>query len=306
MGFLKRLYPFTAEQTVNILSEFGPLVTMFVVNAAAGIDAGTWALLITTLIAMVVMRLVLGRFPVFPIIASSVTIAFGALTLLTGNPMWVQIKVSIFNTLFAGFLFGGLWATSPVMGTRSWQAVLAVLAVGLVGQVPYVDLSHLVLPRMGDPSNPLTTNLVCLGSVLVGFLLGRFAFKGNFFGHVFDKTFHFTAEGWDRFTFSFAWFFVFTAVMNEVIRQVFVAETYYDIPLLGSMNGVGIWILFKVAFIMPVSGLYAWYLTLLMQKYRIEPPARHGDAGTVNSHAAAGAGQGYAMAQVHNNSAPTK
>lgn len=60
------IYPFNAEQTVNILSEFGPLVTMFVVNAAAGINAGTWALLITTVIAMVVMRLVLGRLPIFP------------------------------------------------------------------------------------------------------------------------------------------------------------------------------------------------------------------------------------------------
>jgi intracellular septation protein len=43
-----RLYPFNAEQTVNILSEFGPLVTMFVVNALYGINAGTWALITTT------------------------------------------------------------------------------------------------------------------------------------------------------------------------------------------------------------------------------------------------------------------
>lgn len=56
-GFLKRIYPFNAEQTVNIASEFGPLVTMFVVNAAYGINAGTWALLITTVIAIVVMRI---------------------------------------------------------------------------------------------------------------------------------------------------------------------------------------------------------------------------------------------------------
>ncbi len=42
----KRLYPFNAEQTVNILSEFGPLVTMFVVNAMYGINAGTWALIL--------------------------------------------------------------------------------------------------------------------------------------------------------------------------------------------------------------------------------------------------------------------
>ena len=35
------------------------------------------------------------------------------------------------------------------------------------------------------------------------------------------------------------------------------------------MNGVNIWIAFKVVLIMPLSGLYAWYLTRLMQRYRI-------------------------------------
>ena len=34
MNWLRKLYPFNAEQTVNIMSEFGPLVAMFVVNAA--------------------------------------------------------------------------------------------------------------------------------------------------------------------------------------------------------------------------------------------------------------------------------
>jgi intracellular septation protein len=202
MNWLRRSFPFNAEQTVNILSEFGPLVTMFIVNAMYGISVGTWALIVTTGIAMVVMRGVLGRFPVFPVIASSVTITFGALTLVTGDPMWVQIKVTIFNLMFALFLFGGLWA-------------------------------------------------------------GK-----NFFQYVFESTFHYTKKGWDRFTFSFACFFVLTAILNEIVRLTFDDHSLYH--LFGyEMDGVNVWILFKVAFIMPVSGLYAWWLTRLMQKYRI-------------------------------------
>lgn len=206
MNWLRRSYPFNAEQTVNILSEFGPLVTMFIVNAMYGISAGTWALIITTVIAMSVMRIVLQRFPVFPIIASSVTITFGCLTLVTGDAMWVQIKVTIFNLMFAAFLFGGLW----------------------VGK--------------------------------------------NFFQYVFESTFHYTKKGWDRFTFSFACFFVLTAILNEAVRLSFDDHSIYS--LLGyQMDGVNVWILFKVAFIMPVSGLYAWWLTRLMQKYRIPAEA---------------------------------
>jgi intracellular septation protein len=202
LNWLRRKYPFNAEQTVNIMSEFGPLVTMFIVNAAYDINAGTWALIITTGMAIVTMKIVLKRLPVFPLIASGVTIAFGILTLVTGDPMWVQIKVTIFNALFAMFLFVGLWTNK------------------------------------------------------------------NFFQYVFEKTFHYTKEGWDKFTWSFAWFFVFTAVLNEVVRQVFIDTHMYDV-LGHQMSGVNIWILFKIAFIMPVSGVFAWYLTRLLQKYRI-------------------------------------
>ncbi|MCB1527849.1 MAG: septation protein IspZ [Hyphomicrobiaceae bacterium] len=217
---LSRFYPFNAEQTVNILSEFGPLITMFIVNAAYGITAGTYALLITTVVAIVVMRIVLKRLPAFPLIASSVTVAFGALTIITHDPMWVQIKVTIFNSMFAMFLFGGLW------------------------------------------------------------------FKRNFFKYVFEKTFHYTQEGWDRFTWSFAWFFVFTAVANELVRLTFKDDHIYS--LLGyQMDGVNVWILFKIALIMPASGLYAYLLTRLMQKHRIKDPATH-DVPAANVQKAAG------------------
>jgi len=202
MSVLKRLMPFNAEQAVNILSEFGPLVLMFIVNAMYGIAAGTWALIISTVVAIVTMYVVLRRLPIFPLIASTVTMVFGALTIITHDPMWVQIKVTIFNALFALFLFGGLW------------------------------------------------------------------YERNFFKYVFEKTFHYTKKGWDRFTWNFAWFFVFTAFANEFVRLTFKDERVYNV--LGmQMDGVGIWIAFKVALIMPLSGLYAWYLTRLMQKYRI-------------------------------------
>ena len=58
MRWLKKIYPFNKEQTVNIMSEFGPLVAMFVVNAAYGINAGTWALIVTTGMAIVAMLMV--------------------------------------------------------------------------------------------------------------------------------------------------------------------------------------------------------------------------------------------------------
>ncbi len=203
MDWIRQHSPFNAEQSVNILSEFGPLITMFVINAAYGITAGTYALMIATVMAIAAMLLVLGRLPVFPLIASAVTITFGALTLITDDPMWVQIKVTIFNLLFAIFLLGGLW------------------------------------------------------------------FGRNFFKYVFDKTFHYTMEGWNKFTWNFAWFFVLTAVANEIVRQSFAEGMSFAGR---QLDGVNIWILFKLFIVMPLSGLFAWWQTFLMQKYRLPEP----------------------------------
>jgi intracellular septation protein len=108
MKWRRRHFPFNAEQTVNIAGEIGPLVAMFLVNGIYGIAAGTWALIVATLVSLAVSLWVLGRPPIMPFIAGGVSVAFGALTLITEDPMWVQIKVTLFNTLVAATLWIGM------------------------------------------------------------------------------------------------------------------------------------------------------------------------------------------------------
>lgn len=323
MGARKRLFPFNAEQTINILSEFGPLVTMFVVNAMYGIDAGTWALIITTGIAIGTMFYVFGRPPVFPLIASTVTVVFGALTLITGNPMWVQIKVTIFNAMFAGVLFGGLYGGERAGHHRSLWAVMGLSVVGLALPLGYYAYkgklaalaSGLAHGEFGATIERMP-EIILVAAVVIGFVIGSNLLKRNFFKYVFEKTFHYTEQGWDTFTWSFAWFFVLTAVANELVRWGFpppppdvalqcgksahvavdqciqqltpktangvaACKTHfaghkarclepYSYDILGhKMDGVNIWILFKIALIMPASGIYAWILTRAMHKHRI-------------------------------------
>ena len=108
MSLRKRLFPFNAEQTVNILGEIGPLCAMFLVNGIYGIAAGTWALIGCTLISLVVILWMLGRPPIMPFIAGAVSVTFGTMTLITGDAMWVQIKVTLFNALVALMLWVGM------------------------------------------------------------------------------------------------------------------------------------------------------------------------------------------------------
>lgn len=203
---LRQRYPFTAAQTVNILGEIGPLMAMFLVNGIYGIAAGTWALIITTIISLVVSLWMLGRPPIMPFIAGAVSVTFGVLTLITGDAMWVQIKVTIFNTLVAALLW---------LGMKS---------------------------------------------------------QHNFFRFVFGSTFHYTDEGWHKLTRNVAFFFLATAVVNEIVRLGF--DGFELFALNRMFTGVDIWILFKIFIVMPFTALFFWWQVRVMNKHRLPEPAR--------------------------------
>ena len=204
LAYLRRLYPFNAEQSVNLLSEFGPLITLFVVNAIYGVTAGIWALIATTILALIVMWVVLHRLPMFALIAGGITLIFSGISLYYDDPMWVQLKVTLFNVAFALFLVAGLY------------------------------------------------------------------YQKNFFKYTFEKTFHYTAEGWNKFTRSFIVLFLVLAAGNEAIRLGFPWDQHVD--LLGwETDGLNIWVMFKVVLVMPLTGLYAFLMTRNLQKYAIAP-----------------------------------
>ncbi|MEO0792592.1 MAG: septation protein IspZ [Pseudomonadota bacterium] len=209
-GIIRKIFPFNAEQTVNLLSEFGPLVTLFVVNAVFGVTAGIWAMTAATVVAMIAMVMVIGRLPMFALIAGGITIVFSGIALYTDDPMWVQLKVTLFNAVFAIFL-------------------------------------------------------------AIGMMMGR-----NFFKYTFGKTFHYSAEGWRKFTISFIILFLVLAAANEAVRLGFpCTQTAEGIcqethNLLGwQTDGLNLWAMFKIFVVMPVTGIYAFVMTRNLQKYAI-------------------------------------
>jgi intracellular septation protein len=131
-----------------------------------------------------------------------------------------------------------------------------------------IALTFLALDLIAHDTVWLETNLVVASSLAAGFAFGALLIRRNFFQYVFERTFHYTDRGWNMFTRSFAWFFVLTAVLNEIVRLSFADDKIYT--LLGQeLSGVNIWILFKIAVIMPLSGVYAWLLTRWMRRHHI-------------------------------------
>jgi intracellular septation protein len=96
------------QQLVKMLLEMGPLIIFFVINSYRGIFWGTAAFMLATVVALAASQRLVGRVPIMPLVSGVFVLFFGGLTLLLQDELFIKMKPSIVNTLFAVILLGGL------------------------------------------------------------------------------------------------------------------------------------------------------------------------------------------------------
>ncbi|WP_295808121.1 septation protein A [uncultured Nitratireductor sp.] len=90
-------------------------------------------------------------------------------------------------------------------------------------------------------------------------LLGGLAFGKSLLGYVFDSAFRLDAEGWRKLTLRWGVFFLFLAVVNEVVWRMFSTDA---------------WVAFKVWGIMPITILFTMSQMPLIMKHSLEEPTK--------------------------------
>ncbi|MGB3718945.1 MAG: septation protein A [Proteobacteria bacterium] len=103
------------SQLLKLGLEIAPLVIFFVVNSYRGIFWGTGAFMVATVLSLVLSRSVFGRIPVMPLVSGIFVVAFGTLTLLLQDALFIKLKPTIVNALFSIILFGGLLFGRPLL-----------------------------------------------------------------------------------------------------------------------------------------------------------------------------------------------
>ncbi len=93
---------------LKLAIEVGPLVVFFLVNAKAGIFAATAAFMVAITASLTINYLLLKRVPVLPLVTGAFVLVFGGLTLALHNEMFIKLKPTIINGLFATILISGL------------------------------------------------------------------------------------------------------------------------------------------------------------------------------------------------------
>ncbi|WP_182548526.1 septation protein A [Phyllobacterium myrsinacearum] len=95
-------------------------------------------------------------------------------------------------------------------------------------------------------------------------LLGGLYFGKSLLGYVFDSAFKLDAEGWRKLTMRWGIFFLFLAILNEVVWRSFSTD---------------FWVAFKVWGTMPITLLFTFAQMPLVMKHSLEPLV---DKGTAN------------------------
>lgn len=171
---------------LKLALELGPLVVFFIANSRGGLFVGTGAFMAATVVALTVSWILTRRIPIMPLVSGAVVLVFGGLTLALQDELFIKLKPTIVNLLFAGALFGGVAFGKPLLAI------------------------------------------------------------------VFDQAFDLTHEGWMKLSTRWAWFFVFLAVVNEVVWRTQTTD---------------FWVAFKVWGIMPITMIFAMAQAPLLQRY---------------------------------------
>jgi intracellular septation protein len=118
----------------------------------------------------------------------------------------------------------------------SWLLTRTIPVMPLVSAVVVFVFGGLTLWLNDDLFIKMKPTIV--NTLFGAVLLGGLAFGKSLLGYVFDSAFRLDAEGWKKLTLRWGLFFLFLAVVNEVVWRHFSTDT---------------WVAFKVWGIMPIT-----------------------------------------------------
>ena len=94
---------------VKFLTDFGPLLIFFVVYYKSGnnLIVAIPPLIVATIIAIIIVYILERRIPYIPLLGGLLISFFGGLTIYFQNPIFIYLKPTIINIVFAFTLFIG-------------------------------------------------------------------------------------------------------------------------------------------------------------------------------------------------------
>ena len=179
------------KSLLKFITDFGPLLIFFTIYYKNGnnLSLAIPPLIISTIVAVAIVYIVEKKIPYVPLFGAIIITFFGGLTLYFNNPVFLYMKPSIINIIFA-----------------------------------------LVL------------------------LISKSFFEKNFLKFFLEKSFKLDDLGWDKLNYRWAYFFIFLAILNEIIWR-----TQSEL----------VWVNFKVWGILPLTFIFTALQIPLIKKHKL-------------------------------------
>ncbi len=176
---------------LKFITDFGPLLIFFTIYYKSGnkLSVAIPPLIISTLIAVAIVYFIEKKIPYVPLIGAVVISLFGGLTLYFNNPIFIYMKPTIVNLIFAAIL-----------------------------------------------------------------LVSKSFFNRNFLKLFFQTAFKLNEEGWVKLNLRWAYFFIFLALLNEVVWRTQPEAT---------------WVNFKVWGMLPITIIFTAMQLPLINRYKL-------------------------------------
>ena len=157
---------------LKFLTDFGPLLIFFTIyyKSENNLTVAIPPLIIATIIAVAIMYIIEKKIPFVPLIGGVIITLFGGLTLYFDNPVFIYMKPTIVNIIFAGVL-----------------------------------------------------------------IVSNVFFKKNFLKFFLQTALQLNDIGWNKLNFRWAYFFIFLAILNEIVWSILPITfifTVFQVPLI--------------------------------------------------------------------------
>ena len=132
---------------IKLFIDIGPLAIFFIYYKLSGdlIDA-ILPLMLATVVAVIISFILEKKIPIMPTLGAGIVVIFGGLTIIFDNKIFIFMKPTIINIIFAGILYGGIILKKPFLKyllgsalkleedgwfilTQRWAAFFIALAV---------------------------------------------------------------------------------------------------------------------------------------------------------------------------------
>ena len=101
---------------IKLFIDIGPLAVFFIYYKISGdlIDA-ILPLMLATVISVVISYILEKKIPIMPTLGAGIVIIFGGLTIIFDNKIFIFMKPTIINIIFAAILYDGIILKKPLL-----------------------------------------------------------------------------------------------------------------------------------------------------------------------------------------------